>query len=407
MMSGNRNLHVLISGASIAGPALAFWLNQYGFKVTIIEKAAQPRTGGYRVDLRGAAVTVAENMGILHRIKDKAIHIRQSVLINKKGGTIAGFNPDEFGMRQERDVEILRGDLAEILYEQTKEDTEYLFNDSILKIEEQTGGIKVHFQKGGTRHFDLLVAADGLRSNVRRLLFDKEEHLVKHLGYYISIFSVPNHLELDQEEVGYPGAGKIVNVFNAHKKQPSKALFLFSSKGLEYDFKDIAQQQKILKGAFENEGWELAALLKAMPESPDFYFDSLSQVHAPELFKGRTVLLGDAGYCPSPASGQGTSLAIVGAYVLAGELSRTADYREAFDNYSDKMGHYIKVNQELGLAVLEQMIAKSKTELFMQNLVLTLMKYMPWKKKLVKSFMNKMQKKVDYAANAIDLEKYA
>ncbi|MBB6499834.1 FAD-dependent monooxygenase [Pedobacter cryoconitis] len=401
-MDNHNCKHVLISGASIAGPALAFWLNKYGFKVTIIEHAPELRKGGYRVDIRGVAVTVAERMGISDLIRQKAVRIRQSQLINKKGNVIASFDPDEFGMRQERDIEILRGDLSEILYEQTQDHVEYLFDHSIKTVEEETDGVKVCFQNGEVRNFDLLVAADGLRSNVRKLVFAKEEEFVKHLGYYISIFSIPNALKLDQEEIGLQSPGKVVNVFNIHKDEPSKALLLFS--GQNHDSRDIGKQQEILTENFKNEEWELPAILKAMPGSPDFYFDAISQIHAPELFKGRTVLLGDAGYCPSPASGQGTSLAMVGAYVLACELAKCASYQEAFENYSRKMSEYIRINQELGLTVLDQMIAKTKTAIFMQNLFLRAMKYMPWRKKIVMAFVGKLQQKVDYAANAIELD---
>ncbi|WP_432143019.1 FAD-dependent monooxygenase [Streptomyces sp. bgisy084] len=237
---------VLISGASIAGPALAHWLHRYGFAVTVVERAPELRTGGYKVDIRGAAVEVAERMGILADIQRASTDMRTGAYVNDDGKRIATLPAAIFGARVGRDDEIMRGDLPRILYERTRADVEYVFGDSITSLTERpdehghgrgsdgTGGVNVTFERGAPRRFDLVVGADGVHSNVRRLAFGPEEQFVRHLGAYISAFSLPNELGLDREELYHAVPGRLSCVYSSAGDPAAKGMLTFRSPRLAY-----------------------------------------------------------------------------------------------------------------------------------------------------------------------------
>jgi len=409
MNPGIQNKNILISGASIAGPALAWWLNKYDFNVTIVEKAPTLREGGYRVDIRGAAADIIDRMGLMPEIRKAGTALKGSSLVNKKGKTVLELDdPNIFGMRQENDAEIMRGDLANILYRATQHTTEYIFDESITGIFQTGKDVTVTFKNSAPRTFDLVVGADGLHSNVRNIVFGGDHSFVKDLGYYVSICTIPNHFKLDHREISYPSAGKLINVYSTHRQQEAKALFMFAASPIKYNYHDIVQQKNILATHFKDAGWETEKLIQHMHSANDFYFDSVSQVQMDTLSKSRVVLLGDAGYCPSPASGQGTSMALVGAYVLAGELAAAnSDHFTAFLKYEWEMKGFIRKNQQLGITVLKEMIPKSKMQLWFQNTILRLLAHSPWKDKVLKGMLGKIQSDVDDAANAIELKDYA
>ncbi|WP_155358242.1 FAD-dependent monooxygenase [Acrocarpospora macrocephala] len=391
------NTNILISGASIAGPALAYWLRRHGFTPTVVERAPALRDGGYAVDFRGDVhFTVLRRMGILADVERQRTHMGDMAHVNAAGKKVATIPSGMFS----GDLEILRGDLARILYDATKDHTEYLFDDSITAITEDADGVEVTFERAAPRRFDLVVGADGLHSNVRALAFGPDRDFIEDLGLHLAIFTVDNHLGLDHTGMMYGVPGKTVGVYSARNNTEAKALFHFGSPPLTYDRRDVQQQKKILAEAFDGVGWETPRLLAAMGDAPDFYFDSISQVHLDTWSRGRVALLGDAAYSPSPLSGMGTGLAIVGAYVLAGELAAAGgDHRAGFAGYQEAMRDYVAGCQKAGQGVAKWTVPPENRFLaWFINQNYRLLPYIPWKGVFIKSIRK--------TASAITLKPY-
>ncbi|WP_242608844.1 FAD-dependent monooxygenase [Actinomadura formosensis] len=350
-----KNSRVLISGASIGGPALAYWLNRYGFDVTVVELMPGLRLGGQAIDVRGPALDVAERMGVLDRIREQRVEMRGMSMVDAGGAELHRTEEYTFtgGDLSSPDIEILREDLSRILADAAGEGIEYLYGDSIAGLEQDDDGVRVIFHSGAIQTFDLVVGADGLHSNTRRLAFGPERDFLSHLGPYLAVWTAPNFLGLDRWQIGHrTPAGNWGGVMSVRGNTELRVFLGFESeKPIDYDHRDIAAQKKIMADALAGGGWVLPELIRTMWDAKDFHFDSMAQIRMDSWSRGRVVLLGDAGYCGSPMSGQGTSMAIVGAYVLAGELKAAGgDHRAAFANYERELRGYIEANQDLALA---------------------------------------------------------
>ena len=345
-----QNTDVLICGGGIAGPALAYCLRKHGFNVTIVERAPAPRPGGQTVDLRGAARTVVEWMGCMDQVRALSLEQRGIAWVDGRGRISAQMPTELFGGEGiVSDLEILRGDLTQVLYEATAPTTEYLFNDTITALAPDDDGVTVTFENSGPRRFGLVVGADGLHSVVRGLAFGPESTCVRPLDCYLAWFTAPAEFDLDGWYLMHNAPGGLVaSVRPGRLPSENKVSLAFRSPGLAYDRRDVAQQKELLSRRFAGVGWRIPELLESMRAAPDFVFDSLGQVHLDRWSRGRVVLLGDAGYCPTPLTGLGTSLAIVGAYVLAGELAAAeGDHRIAFARYESIMRPYVTSSQQL------------------------------------------------------------
>ncbi|MBB2743439.1 UNVERIFIED_ORG: 2-polyprenyl-6-methoxyphenol hydroxylase-like FAD-dependent oxidoreductase [Microbispora rosea subsp. rosea] len=375
MDNAMTNHSVLISGASVAGPALAYWLHRHGFTPTIVERAPALRDGGYAVDFRGKAhLSILRRMGILDDIERASTGMGSMSYVNSAGKPLAKMPADLFA----GDVEILRGDLARILYDATKEHTEYVFGDSITSLTEDAHGVTVTFERGAPRRFDLVVGADGLHSITRRLAFGPEEDYVRHLGLYCAIFTTANHLGLDHTGHVYRTANKLVAMYSARRNTEAKAVFYFGSPILDLDRRDVARQQAVLADQFAGNGWQSDRLLREMRVAPDFYFDSVGQVRMDSWTRGRVALVGDAAYCPSSLSGMGSGLALAGAYVLAGELAAArGDHRVAFAAYEREMREYAEGCQKMGDGVAKLMVPGSRFLASALNRYYKIMPYLP------------------------------
>jgi 2-polyprenyl-6-methoxyphenol hydroxylase-like FAD-dependent oxidoreductase len=387
--------NILIVGASIAGTASAYWLRRHGYDVTVVERAPAIRTGGYKVDIRGAALQVIERMGLLEAVRARSTDMRVATYYDAAGRAVAAVGADLFGGRTGDDVEIMRGDLNELLYELTRDQVEYLFGDSITGI---AGDGTVTFEHAAPRTYDMIVGADGVHSTTRRIAFGEESRYARDLGYYISICTVPNTLGLDREEAVHATTGRTANVYSTRQDARAKALFMWSSPPLAYDHRDVAGQRKLLEQAMDGVGWRVPELLAAAREAGDLYFDSVTQIHMDRWSSGRVVLVGDAGYCASPASGQGTSLALVGAYVLAGELATGG----GTDGYERELRPFVAANQALGPANAKGMVIGSRVALWFQLTMLRLLPRLPGRDRMIERITGPIAR----AAGAITLKDY-
>ncbi|MFF2249697.1 MULTISPECIES: FAD-dependent monooxygenase [unclassified Streptomyces] len=339
------HLDVLVSGASVAGPAVALALSLHGARVTVVEKAPALREGGFAVDFRGwVHRTVLTALGIHDDIHARRTRMGRQTVVDADGTPRVDL-PAEL---MSGDVEIFRGDLAHILYEHGKDAVEYVFGDSIATLTEDDRGVDVTFEHAAPRRFDLVVAADGLHSPTRRLVFGDESRYLRFLDHYVAGFGIPNHLGLDRTGRLYSDPGRAVSVSN-YDGDPDRAgaLLVFRSGPLDHDRRDVDQQKRILAERFAGMGWEAPRVLEALEDADDLYFDAIAQIHVDRLTKGRVVLLGDAGY-GATMGGMGTGVAIVGAYVLAGELALAGgDHRTAFAAYEAQIGDFAKGCQKI------------------------------------------------------------
>jgi 2-polyprenyl-6-methoxyphenol hydroxylase-like FAD-dependent oxidoreductase len=391
----NKPTSVLISGASIAGPVLGYWLTKYGFDVTIVERAPAPRTGGYAVDFRGPVMDILKKMGILEDIKKHQTDMGAVSFVTEENKRIADM-PSFF---LSGEVEILRGDLVEILYNLTKDKVRYILGDSIAQLQDTGSEVRVQFEHAKPQTYDLVIGADGIHSHVRQLIFGDEAQFVKHLGYYVSIFTLPNYLNLDHTGRYYATPGKLSAVYSAKNNTEAKASFYFTSPPLTYGRHDINEQKELVHQVFANEKWEVPKLLAAMKPADDFYFDAVAQVHMDMWHKGRVGLVGDAAYCASPLAGQGTPMAFVGAYILAGELKAAdGDYEQAFTRYQEAMKEYVKQSQGSVDQAAMFFIPKSKFMIRMRNFNFRIMPYLPWKGLIEKASVG--------PANSVNLKDY-
>ncbi|AZM55765.1 FAD-dependent oxidoreductase [Streptomyces sp. WAC 01529] len=340
------HLNILISGAGVAGPALALWLSRYGARVTVLEKAPALREGGFAVDFRGEVHrTVLQRMGIWDEVHRRQTHMGRQTIV----GADDKERVDLPAFLMSGDVEISRGDLSAILYERTRERVEYVFGDSLTSLTEDSEGVEVTFGHGAPRRFDLVVGADGLHSNTRRLAFGDEARYLRFLGYYVAGFEIPNHLGLNRTARMYSEPGRTLMISN-YDGDPDRAgaALIFRSELLDHDRHDTAEQKKILAATFAGMGWTHAArALEGLQGAEHLYFDAIAQIHVDRLSKGRVVLLGDAGY-GATMGGIGTGTALVGAYVLAGELAAAGgDHRVGFAAYEAEIGAYAKGCQKI------------------------------------------------------------
>ncbi|GBQ24523.1 FAD-dependent monooxygenase [Tanticharoenia sakaeratensis] len=345
-----RRRSVLISGASIAGPALAFWLDRYGFDVMVVERASTIRTGGYPIDVRGTAIDVVERMGLLPSIRAAHIASRTMVFVDRTGRVIGSVPIYEaIGSENERDVELPRGTLATLLHDATRHGSvDYRFNDSIDTLHDDGEGVDIEFASGRRARYDIVIGADGLHSRTRRLVFGPEEAFSHSLGFCFNLFSLPNDMGLSHGGIVRAEGGRTAAIW-AVQDHPRVFGFLASATddAPVSASRDAGEQIRRTRAAFAGMGWEVPRLLEAMAAADDLYFDSVSQIRMPCWSKGRVALLGDAAFAPSFRSGQGTSLALVAAYVLAGELATHDDPDDAFAAYERLARPFVEANQAL------------------------------------------------------------
>jgi 2-polyprenyl-6-methoxyphenol hydroxylase-like FAD-dependent oxidoreductase len=372
---------VLISGASVAGPVLAYWLNRFGYQPTVVERTAELRfgRGGHAVDLFGPALQIIEWMGALAEVRDARTRTETIEFLRE------GHRPVDVSaeMMSEgvsgRHIEIMRGDLAKIIYDVARNDIEYLFGNSITTLQETQQAIEVSFQHGVPQTFDLVIGADGLHSITRRLGFGDEQQFLHFLGGYLAVFTVPNYLDLRQRMIGFADVGRTAATYPVHGTGQARVLLLWRARTPhDYDRHDLSAQRRLIHGLYGDMGWEMPRLLTELEQADDLYLDSISTIVMDTWTRRRVTLVGDAGYSPGPAVGGGTSLAVVGAYILASELAASSgDHVRGLAAYEQALRPAVQHSQTIGPAVLKTLIPRSHLQVWATAQAIRLLPRLP------------------------------
>lgn len=364
-------MRILIVGAGIAGPTLAFWLNRSGHEVTIVEHAAKLRSGGYLVDFWGAGFDVAERMGIVPELRRRGYVFTEARAVDRNGRSIASLDPEAVIESNERYLSIPRTHLAAVIYESLGGAVELKLGDTVRDLVDDGEHVHVVFESGDARDFDLVIGADGLHSRVRRLAFGPDEQFERYLGMVVAAIDVEQYPERDElvammyADVGF----QTVRL----SFRDDATLLLFSMRHDGEVPTERAQQESLIRQKLGDKGWEVPEMLAAMSDANDFYFDSVSQIRMPSWSTGRIALVGDAGACPSFLAGQGSALAMVEAYTLAAELARTGDHREAFARYEERLMPLIRSKQDAARGLGVAFAPKNRFQLLVRNSAMKVM----------------------------------
>ncbi len=356
-MKALKDKKILVSGASFAGLSTAYWMNKFGYDVTVVEIAPALKKGGTPVNILGNTIDVVKRMGLLDQIQSNKITMETMAFKNSDDVTERlSFVQEEHAQRGEIEYEIERDVLLHMMFEAVKEDVEFIFSDGIVSLTEHNNGMDVAFKSGQSRSFDLVFGCDGIHSAVRKHWFGEEALFSHFLKTYFSI-TIVNKLLIPENSIEmYNEPGKMV-MLNGYNNKTDIVLCFTSEQEIAYDYRNEEQQRAIILNQFKGVGWRAAALLEEVKASETFYFDKLCQMKMPSWTKGRVALVGDAGYCASPAAGRGGSLAIDGAAALADAfLKCNCDFELAFEEYNNSFRPFVEEIQagvvDFGLEML-------------------------------------------------------
>lgn len=359
---------ILVTGASVAGNTAAWWLTRFGFEVDVVEKARAFREGGQNVDVRGNARDVLRRMDLEEAAFERTTPELGTEWVDEDNKTIARFEAGSTGSDNAptAELEIRRGDIARLIYDATRERASFRFGDSVEAVAQDGAGTKVTFASGERTRYDLVVVAEGVGSHTRELLFPGE-NTPRWMDLTIAYFSIPRQ----PHDTDYARVYNTVDGRGATLK-PARDNCLGAYVGIhkrpkgEHEWSPARQRQYMLD-QFAGDGWEFPRILEVMKDVDDFYFDVLRQVHMKRWSNGRVVLTGDAAWAPTPLSGVGTSLAIVGGYVLAGELASQSDPASAFGCYEKVMRPFVKEGQNIPKIVPRMLWPHNAPELMMMR----------------------------------------
>jgi 2-polyprenyl-6-methoxyphenol hydroxylase-like FAD-dependent oxidoreductase len=374
---GLDGMKVAISGAGVAGPSLAYWLHRSGHEPTLIERAPHLRTGGYVIDFWGVGYRVAQMMGIEAAIRDAGYQVESIRSVGPGGRVEASLGVDAIRRAAAGLTSLPRGDLAATIYATIENDVETIFGDGITAINEHPDGVSVSFAQAKTRDFDLVIGADGLHSNVRRLTFGPESDVEHYLGCMVAACVVEGYRPRDElVYVTYSEPGRSIGRFTLRDDR-TMFLFVFRS-GQAADPGELAARKDLLRHEFGDADWECPHILAALDGVDDLYFDVVSQIRLDRWSRGRTALIGDAAACVALMAGEGTGLAMTEAYVLAGELACAGgDYRRAFDAYEARLRRFVEGKQAAAQNYLPVFATQTRLGIWFRNLVMNTMNFRP------------------------------
>jgi 2-polyprenyl-6-methoxyphenol hydroxylase-like FAD-dependent oxidoreductase len=340
--STNSKGRVLVSGASFAGLSTAYWMDQLGYDVTLVEIGKTLKKGGTPVNIEGDTIDIVRRMGLLEQIQAATLPARPVEFVDASGARLALMSAQADSEHAPPEYEIERDELLEMQFEQVKNDVDFLFGDSIERMQEIAEEINVTFRSGQQQTFCLVFGCDGSHSSVRRMCFGEESAYSVFLQLYFSITIVEKLLIQEDTTQIFNAPGKTV-MLSAYHGKTDICFGFFSEEEIPYDYRDQAKQRSMIAEHLGGAGWRTRELLEEVRRSESFYFDKLCQVKMPSWTKGRVALVGDAAYCASPAAGMGGSLAIVGASALADAFREHPNHVEAaFRQYNDNLRPFIE-----------------------------------------------------------------
>lgn len=363
----------LIVGAGIAGPTLAYWLERAGYAPTLVERAPELRRGGYLVDFWGAGFDVADRMGIAPEVLRRGLRLAELRQVDDAGRVISAFDPELFVRGTSgRYVSIARSELATTIYDALDGRVETIFGDTVRALDDDGDRVRVTFDGGTARDFDLVIGADGLHSQVRRLVFGPQERFEKTLGITVAAFEIEGYRPRDElVAVMYTQVGYQVTRVSL-RDDVTMFLFTFLDDGAVAN-QDAAGQRAALRARLAGAKWEIPAILERMDDAKTFYCDRVSQIEMPSWTRGRVALVGDAAACPSLLAGQGSALAMVEAYVLAAELAKArGNHAEAFARYERTLMPFLRSKQKAAVRLAPAFAPAGRMQLFIRNSVVRL-----------------------------------
>jgi len=334
---------ILICGAGVAGPTCAYWLHHYGYSVVIVEKASMLRDGGQNVDIKGAGQRVIEMMALSEKIEARNTGECGQKYVDPVGNVIAALPKGALGTLT-NDYEILRGDFAQVLFDATKDKCEYRFGRFVTALDENEEGVSATFDNGETEDFELVICAEGMNSPTRTMVLGAQTRF-RDLGAYMAFFKIPRREDDDLWAYSVNGTGGTFINLRPGDAHHTTVLVTFPTRGRSVTGPAPADRKELLRQALIGRGSIAERVVAALDTVDDFYFGPMSQVQASTWSKGRFVLLGDAAGCPTPFTGKGTALALVGAYVLAGEINRGETHSVAFTTYEGLVRPYVEAAQ--------------------------------------------------------------
>ncbi|MFI5843965.1 FAD-dependent monooxygenase [Catenuloplanes sp. NPDC051500] len=342
----DENNRILVSGASIAGLTAAYWLNRYGFEVTVVERSPGLRPGGQALDIRGPALEVARRMGVLDEFRTRTTALRGMSMVDNDGTEIYRTTERTLtgGRLDSEDLEVLRDDLVDILHRACGPGVRFVFADRLTGLTQDRHGIDVEFESAAPARYDVVIGADGTHSGTRRLVFGPEKQFLRYMGGYVAVMTIPNVLRLDRWQTFLmDGGGAGAGLIGLDGGGTARAYLGFDSEHpIEFDHHDEAAQKRLLAERSTGLGWIVPQILDHMRDASGFHFDARIQVIMEHWTKGRVALVGDAGYAVSLTTGQGASMAMAGAYVLAGEIAAAgADPAAGIARYEDEIRGYV------------------------------------------------------------------